>query len=337
MPQIDLSKLDGAELRSLLDSARRQGQAAQSYEILREMEARRHRPPRPKTLAPKRPRPEPHTISLELGDPLERKEDPLFDQGADDLPPLTLAEAPRRKAARPPKPPPAPKPRGWAHWGALLFALGLAGGVYGGWWAANFANAGAPRAAGPPPAPATAAVQVAELPPAPPADSAEASVSLVPEAAQTVPAPPPPLAAADGAAPTTTTPAAAPAEPEATASTPAPAAIAAATSPSEAAPAARPVQSVSADAACTGATTPADRTICADPKLRSLQGELRKAYAEALDAHQDRALLRQRELAWRDARNAVTDPHQLAALYRQRIEKLRAATADALARRPTGL
>jgi hypothetical protein len=196
MPQIDLSTLDGAELRNLLDSARRHGQAAQSYEILREMEARRHRPPRPKTLAPKRHRREPHTISLELGDPLERREDPLLDEGFDDQRPLRLSEAPARKAAPPSKPPPTPKaakPRGWAHWGALLFALGLAGGVYGGWWAANFANEGAPRAASPPPAPAAAAVQVATLPPAPPADSAEAPVSLVPEAAQAAPPRPPNL------------------------------------------------------------------------------------------------------------------------------------------------
>jgi uncharacterized protein len=107
--------------------------------------------------------------------------------------------------------------------------------------------------------------------------------------------------------------------------------------PSEAAAAPKPVQSAAADSACGAAATPADRTICADPKLRGLQAELRKAYAEALSVHEDRALLRQRELAWRDARNTVTDPAELARLYKQRIEKLRAATADALAKRQSAL
>ncbi|MFI4966995.1 MAG: hypothetical protein ACHP9T_16715, partial [Caulobacterales bacterium] len=81
--------------------------------------------------------------------------------------------------------------------------------------------------------------------------------------------------------------------------------------------------------ACEAAPTPADREICGDAQLRRLQGELRRAYAEALDAHQDRALLRQRQLAWRDARNPVSDPARLAQLYRERIRKLNAATAAA--------
>ncbi|MDE2487842.1 MAG: hypothetical protein KGO51_10625, partial [Alphaproteobacteria bacterium] len=83
-------------------------------------------------------------------------------------------------------------------------------------------------------------------------------------------------------------------------------------------------------AACAGQPTPADRTICGEPRLRSLQAELRKAYAEALQAHEDKTLLRQRELAWAKARDGVTDPDQLASLYRDRIAKLRAATAEAL-------
>ncbi|MEO8113837.1 MAG: hypothetical protein ABI655_05625, partial [Phenylobacterium sp.] len=75
--------------------------------------------------------------------------------------------------------------------------------------------------------------------------------------------------------------------------------------------------------------TPADRQICGDPELQRLRDDLRRAYAEALAAHQDRALLRQRQLAWRDARNTVSDPERLARLYEQRIRKLDAATADA--------
>ncbi|MBU2364652.1 MAG: DUF1311 domain-containing protein, partial [Alphaproteobacteria bacterium] len=84
-----------------------------------------------------------------------------------------------------------------------------------------------------------------------------------------------------------------------------------------------------ASAACAGEPTPADRTICDDPELQRLQRELRDAYAEALDAHEDRDLLRQRQLAWRDARNTVTDPARLARLYEDRIRKLNSATAAA--------
>jgi uncharacterized protein len=85
--------------------------------------------------------------------------------------------------------------------------------------------------------------------------------------------------------------------------------------------------------ACGAEPTPADRTICAHPRLQRLQEDLRRAYADALAAHEDRAILRQRQLAWRDARSAVTDPERLAALYEDRIRKLDSATADARSRR----
>jgi uncharacterized protein len=81
--------------------------------------------------------------------------------------------------------------------------------------------------------------------------------------------------------------------------------------------------------ACTSEPTAADRTICGDPELRQLQRELQQAYAEALEAHRDKALLRERQLAWREARNSITDPERLASTYEQRIQKLKAATADA--------
>ena len=67
--------------------------------------------------------------------------------------------------------------------------------------------------------------------------------------------------------------------------------------------------------------------------MRRLQRELRLAYAEALAAHRDKARLRERQLAWRDARNAIADPARLAVVYEQRIQKLKAATADARRRR----
>ncbi|MBS0334616.1 MAG: DUF1311 domain-containing protein, partial [Proteobacteria bacterium] len=84
---------------------------------------------------------------------------------------------------------------------------------------------------------------------------------------------------------------------------------------------------------CAAEPTPADRTICGDPELKRLQKQLQKAYAEALEAHQERGLLRERELAWRDARNDVTDPARLAAIYRERIRKLEGATAEAKRKR----
>ncbi len=97
-----------------------------------------------------------------------------------------------------------------------------------------------------------------------------------------------------------------------------------------AAPVAAPTETPQAPAAepC-AAETPADRAICGSPELQQLQGELRTAYAEALDAHADKTVLRQRQLAWRDGRNAVTDPERLAEIYAARIRKLTAATADA--------
>jgi uncharacterized protein YecT (DUF1311 family) len=90
----------------------------------------------------------------------------------------------------------------------------------------------------------------------------------------------------------------------------------------------QPATSAEADA-CAAQPTPADRTICADPQLRELQRQLRQAYSEALEAHEDRALLRERQLAWASARDSVSDPDRLIALYEQRIRKLNAATAQA--------
>jgi uncharacterized protein len=95
-----------------------------------------------------------------------------------------------------------------------------------------------------------------------------------------------------------------------------------------------PVETAASDdKACSGEPTPADAVICREPRLRRLQAELRSAYAEALAAHQDRALLRQRQLAWRDGRNAVSSPDQLARLYSKRIGQLKAATAEAIRER----
>ncbi|THD81988.1 MAG: hypothetical protein E7812_04065 [Phenylobacterium sp.] len=330
MPQINLSTLDGPELRNLLDSARRQGRAAQTYEILQEMDARRANGERPRTLFPKRKAVPPRMIELQLGDPLDAREDPLEDDIHDDLPPLTLGEPPPREPASsaPPAPPtPEAAKRGWSHWAALIFAIGLTGGVAGGWWAAGVnrdavAPPAAVAAARPAPQPA---VQTAALAPAAPIPNAD---ELLP-----APPPPPPPEAAD-LTPAPTAVAAEPArETLAAAAEPTRPAVAAAAPEMERTEAPTTTQLAKASPAeaqaCGAAPTPADQTICAQPRLRRLQAELRQAYAEALKAHQDRALLREHELAWREARNTVTDPMELARIYAQRIEKLKAATADA--------
>ncbi len=80
MPQVNLTEISGPELRQLLDSSRRRGDAALSYQILQEMAARRE--------APARRRPaEPRLVAVELGEPAE----------ADDLPPMPNWRPPPRE------------------------------------------------------------------------------------------------------------------------------------------------------------------------------------------------------------------------------------------------
>jgi uncharacterized protein YecT (DUF1311 family) len=330
MSQIDLSSLSGPELRGLLDSARQRGQAAQSYEILKEMAERRER--REARVAG---RPAARTISLDLGDPLER-DDPL-ELGAPpaaasaaapepdgdfdlDLTFTREQRAPRAKPRRareprwddPPEPPPK-KPRK-PRWPLAVFVGGVAvGGALGvGFAREQLMEASVPKVAVFPAAPLLRPDQV-PAPAVPPVEPA-APVTM----AQAEPPP------ADAVAPEL-----APAEPPPAAEA-APAAateVAAAEPPPEApveetAPAPEPAR------ACHGAT-PADRAICGDPGLQRLQKALQQAYADALAAHQDRATLRERQLAWRDARNEVADPERLARMYEARIRKLNAAAAEA--------
>ncbi|HEX7886571.1 MAG TPA: hypothetical protein VF474_11395, partial [Phenylobacterium sp.] len=125
MLQVDLSTLRGPELRRLLDAARERGQAALSYKILQEMEARRERDGRGGALAllPVRRRTEPRVISVDLGDPLECP-DPLAEPDAEG-PPTPDAEAPS-EATTPPAGAPAQARRRWTGAG---FAAGLAVGL----------------------------------------------------------------------------------------------------------------------------------------------------------------------------------------------------------------
>jgi uncharacterized protein YecT (DUF1311 family) len=214
----------------------------------------------------------------------------------------------------PPQSRPAPRPRKQARSGVSFpvfaaFTVGIGLGTGFGWLAGGIARDVLPE-----PVVAAAPMRPAALAPAatppPPA----------PEPVVTEPAPQAEDAAAAPLEPT------APPAPDVQEG--APVVAESGEPPAEAAPA-DASEATSASAACAAEATPADRAICGDPQLQSLQRRLRQAYAEALDAHQDRDLLRQRQLAWRDGRNAVSDPARLAALYEQRIRKLNAATAEA--------
>lgn len=385
MPNVNLSSLSGPELRRLLDSARQRGEAALSYRILQEMEARREHGER-KGLFSLRRSAEPHTVAVNLGDPMDRPDDDVPPMPYWRAPQVAEAEvapqpepvpdpAPRRPRRRNTQPEPAaaeapiaalddepapPEPRpllsfryddpepeeaaeGAKDWDLRLppprvetagpprglrrglaagFAVGIAAGVTLGWWV--WAREGR----SPVPAAVAAPIQTAALerPPTP------IPAPIVPVAAEPTPAPeaaPEPAVAPPN--PTEVSPPA-PEAPEiapdaqvqaqADAPTPPPLPV------QRHADAIRTAETPQADA-CAAQPTPADRTICSDPELRGLQRELRQAYNEALEAHQDRALLRQRQLAWASARDTVTEPDRLAQLYEQRIRKLNAATAQA--------
>jgi len=412
MPQVNLSTLNGRELRQLLDASRRRGDAALSYQILQEMAARRERPAERGPFMTLRPA-EPRLIPVELADPMEHDDlPPMPNWRPPPRPPSDAAPSPpqaeaapppaprrsRRKAppepVTPPKataspdpvpaaaipepdpdPPPrlhderpltlrdfdpdppleeeatymttpglsmqpvelgeprTPRPRFRLVAGLALGAvLGLALGWLGGWLARDAMTRPAapiqtalltPAPIPPPPAPAPAPAAAAappaaeaapEAPVAPIPQDADAAAAASPKAQEAVPAPAP---VPDGAALELPAPGAE--------------AEAAATAKAERSRLARDrsASTPAVAAGCAAQPTPADRQICGDPELRRLQGELRRAYNAALEAHEDRATLRQRQLAWRDARSDVTDPARLAKLYEDRIRKLNAATAQA--------
>jgi uncharacterized protein YecT (DUF1311 family) len=300
--QLDLSTLSGPDLRSLLDTARERGQAQQSYLILQEMARRREGgDPGLKKRASRKDRSEPRFIELDLGDPLERLavEDEPEPDPIDEL-----------RLEREPDPDPPPRRR----WSAGVFTAGALVGVIIGAFAGSVGEALLR-----PSSELAAFKQEVAAEPAPPPVPKETDEPLVAPAALAEAAPPPE----------------APIEAAAAAETPATdaAEVAAAEAPEPEPAAEPPARKELAEAGtprhCPGATTPADRAICGDAELEKLQRDLRRAYAAALDAHADRDVLRQRQLAWRDARNDVSDPHRLAALYNERIRRLNAATADA--------
>jgi chemotaxis protein histidine kinase CheA len=287
---------------------------------------------------PSRPLDADRPLSLRDHDP-----EPIEDE-ADDPPPLRSGFQPIELGV--PKKP--PKSRGRLLAGAVLgVILGAAVGWLGGWLARD----GMSR----PSRPATAPVQTAALAPLPaplqapaaaePAPDAAPGAALGPSDAQPAPqasappaSPPPkaqePAPVPDGTAMELPAPGAEEAEADAAKAAKAERAAKAAeraraarerAALAQAAPEALPV----AVKGCATQPTPADRTICGDARLRRLQADLRRAYDEALAAHEDRALLREHQLAWRDTRSAVADPDRLARLYEARIRKLNAATAEA--------
>ena len=280
--------------------------------------------------APRRPRkrhaqPEPSAAAMSIAalddEPAPPEPKPLLSFRYDDPEPEAAAEGAKDWDLRlpPPRAEHSGPPRGLRRGLAAGFAVGIAAGVGLSWWV--WAREGpSPR-----PAAAAAPIQTAALerPLAPPPAATPPTVAEptpAPEAAPepTVTAPPPNAHEVSLAAPDA--PAVAPeavAEP-----TPPPQPVYRSAEPI------RTAETTQANA-CTVQPTPADRTICGDPELRGLQRELRQAYNEALEAHQDRALLRQRQLAWASARDTVTEPERLAQLYEQRIRKLNAATAQA--------
>jgi uncharacterized protein YecT (DUF1311 family) len=334
MLQVDLSTLSTSELRQLLDSARRQGEASTSYKILQEMAVRRETGRRRRGASPGRRPSEPRVVEMNLGDPMAREDEdvpaapaavappepePRETAGAEPAPsppsdPIAV-EAPEADGdglkdfsmPRPVGSPPSPRRSGWPR--AVVFAFGLAAGLGLG-LGLGFVSRDAVPAAAVQPAPPSAALPVGRTPTpvaaepvaAEPVPSAPDAVPPAPAGASAVPPPPlPPLEVEDLARE--------------------------AVAPSTPAVADRAI--ASAERVCEIRTTPADRAICAAPELQRLQRRLQTAYSQALEAHQDRALLRQRQLAWRDERNSISDPARLAAIYEQRIRKLDAAAAEA--------
>lgn len=299
LPQLDLSTLNGAELRRLLDASRERGHAAQSYSILEEMARRRERRAARSIRQPGEAD-APRLVSIELGDPLDAPD------------PADVAQPENEDILTLDRPVP-PSPAGRRGLPAATFAAGALLGASLGAWGATAMRAPDP------PSPELAEFR-AELAAVPTAGSARAPEAVQPEATTlpVVSTPAAPREALPASGPSATSAVARP-PPGATAETTADAGR----SPAPIAAEAR------ADEDCARQATPADRVICEEPELQDLQRALRRAYAVALTAHEERGLLRERQLAWREARNGVTDPVRLTALYQQRIRRLEAATAEA--------
>jgi uncharacterized protein YecT (DUF1311 family) len=283
-------------------------------------------PPPPPPLDADRP------LSLRDHDP-----EPIEDEEAD-YPALPSSGFQPIELGVPKKPPGS---RGRLVAGALLgVLLGTAVGWLGGWLArdgmARLSNPSAARFQ-------TAALAPRPAPVAPPPVLAVAAETPAPDAALGPGAsqPAPEAAAVSGQPASAETASAQPAPPKPTPRAAEPTPVPDGTAMELPAPgadeadadAAKLAKAEKAAKGCASQPTPADRTICGDARLRHLQADLRRAYSVALAAHQDRTLLREHQLAWRDTRSSVADPDRLARLYEERIRKLNAAAEAAQARR----
>ncbi|MDZ4374140.1 MAG: hypothetical protein U1C74_22310 [Phenylobacterium sp.] len=318
---MNLSTLRSPELRQLLDAARTRGQAQLTYQILQEMEARRTARGQPRGLfRMRRPNAEPMALVLDSASnepesdvtPLTRPDPPLALEASPDPSSQWNAPPEERLPAMPARP---PRTRRYSRGSATFLSVGLAAGLVLGAGASElWRAAGAPMLA--PAALETTALETAR-PASPPAPDVLPSAAAGPSAiamASAVPAARDPGMADVALADTS------------------PGIVDPAMElPAEPTPLAEEVDLAGAPRdACASQPTPADRTICGDAELQALQQALRRAYAHALDAHRDRDVLRQRQLAWRDSRNAVSNPDQLAQLYEDRTRRLNAAAEAAL-------
>jgi len=292
MPEVDLSALNGRQLRQLLDASRARGDEALSSGIARELASRGGRIPEAGAYMTIRPA-ERRFLSDEEDDLPPEWTDPsqwpdmLTDPPSDSEAPPGLDAADRRPRHGEAGPgadvgegsTPRRARRAMAGTGLALiagFALGLAVAIF----LARSPVVGGHRPLSQAPPRAAAPIQ-ADAPLLPQSGNAVAQASLptqAPEIAR------PPSLSTKGPAP-------------------------------------------GVPKRCAGAAAPADRVICANPNLRRLQAELWRAYGKAQRAHVDRGALRQRQLAWRQARNTVDDPHRLARLYEERIRWLNATAA----------
>lgn len=90
-------------------------------------------------------------------------------------------------------------------------------------------------------------------------------------------------------------------------------------------------------APCPRASLAADRLVCSEPALASLDRRMRAAYVRAIAAGADRLEIDRGQARWHGARDRTTEPGQLERLYLRRIADLEAAAARPPGRRaPNG-
>jgi uncharacterized protein len=89
-------------------------------------------------------------------------------------------------------------------------------------------------------------------------------------------------------------------------------------------------------APCRAPSVAADRLVCSEPALASLDRRMRAAYARAIAAGADRLEIDRGQARWHGARDRATEPGQLAQLYQRRIADLEAAARNPRRRTSSG-